>query len=47
MEKYLNLIKKIKERMNKIEYETFINENIDDFISELPILEKYKNRLVE
>ena len=47
MEKYLNLIKKIKERMNKVEYETFINENIDDFISELPILEKYKNRFVE
>jgi hypothetical protein len=47
MEKYLNLIKKIRERMNKVEYETYINENIEDFISELPVLKKYQNRLLE
>jgi len=47
IEKYLNLIKKIRERMNKDEYITFINENIEDFISELPVLKKYQNRLLE
>jgi len=33
--------------MNKDEYVTYINENIEDFISELPILKKYQNRLLE
>jgi hypothetical protein len=46
MEKYLNLIKKIKERINKVEYDEYINENLNDFISELPILENYKSRII-
>jgi hypothetical protein len=46
IEKYLNIIKKIRERMNKTEYETYVNENLDDFISELPILSQYKDRIV-
>ena len=46
IEKYLTLIKKIKERMNKTEYSEFIEENLDDVISELPILAKYKDKIV-
>jgi len=46
IEKYLNLIKKIKERMNKDEYNEYISENLSEFISELPILSKYKERIV-
>ena len=46
IEKYLTLIKKIKERMNKTEYNEFIEENLEDVISELPILAKYKDKIV-
>ena len=46
LEKYLNLIKKIRERMNKEEYDTYIFENFSEFVSELPILAKYKERIV-
>ena len=46
IEKYLNLIKKIKERMNKDEYNTYVTENFNEFVSELPILSKYKDRIM-
>ena len=46
IEKYLNLIKKIKERMNKDEYNAYVSENFSEFVSELPILAKYKERIV-
>jgi len=46
IEKYINLIKKIKERMNKVDYDLYISENFEDFLSELPILEKYKDKLI-
>lgn len=45
IEKYLNLIRKIRDRMNKVDYEGYIKENYEDFVSELPLLEKYKERL--
>jgi hypothetical protein len=32
--------------MNKVDYETYINENLEDFLSELPILSKYKERII-
>jgi hypothetical protein len=45
-EKYINMIKKIKDRMKKFEYEKYMNENFDDLIEELPILSKYKSILI-
>ena len=44
LEKFIGLIKKVKDRMNPKEYDEYISENLDDVISELPILEKYKSR---
>jgi hypothetical protein len=44
LEKFIGLIKKVKDRMNPKEYNEYIEENLEDIISELPILEKYKNR---
>jgi hypothetical protein len=32
--------------MNKSEYDTYLEENLDDIISELPILSKYKEKLI-
>jgi hypothetical protein len=46
IEKYINIIKKIKDKMLKSEYDTFISENYDDFIDELPILSKYRERFL-
>lgn len=46
IDKYINLVRKIKERMNKVEYDTYLEENLDDIISELPILSKYKEKLI-
>jgi hypothetical protein len=44
LEKFIGLIKKVKDRMNPKEYDEYISENLDDVISELPILEKYNSR---
>jgi len=44
LEKFIGLIKKVKDRMNPKEYNSFIEENLSDVIEELPILEKYKSR---
>jgi hypothetical protein len=44
LEKFIGLIKKVKDRMNPKEYNEYIEENLDEVISELPILEKYKSR---
>ena len=46
IDKYINMIRKIKEKMNKAEYDTFLEENLDDIISELPILSKYKEKII-
>jgi len=46
IEKYVNLVKKIKEKMNKVDYETYVNENFDDLIEELPLLSKYKSKFI-
>jgi len=45
IDKYLNLIKKVKDKMNKDEYEQYLEENMDDILEELPILSKFKDRL--
>jgi hypothetical protein len=44
LEKFIGLIKKVKDRMNPKEYNEYLDENLDDVISELPLLEKYKSR---
>jgi hypothetical protein len=44
LEKFIGLIKKVKDRMNPKEYNEYLEENLDDVISELPVLEKYKSR---
>lgn len=46
IDKYINLIRKIKERMNKSEYDTYLEENLDEIISELPILSKYREKFI-
>jgi len=44
LDKYLNLVKKIKERMDKSEYAKFLEENLDELIIEFPLLEKYRDK---
>jgi hypothetical protein len=45
IEKYIGYITKVKGKMDKDEYEKYLEENIDDLIEELPVLRKYTDRL--
>jgi len=45
IEKYIGYIINVKNKMDKDEYEKYLEENIDDIIEELPVLRKYIDRL--